>query len=137
MNKPLIALLSSMVAAIATIAPLSSQAQSAQKTISPGFQPIQVTGNSGGPTASSCGNLAAAPNVTIDVTADTSIHFRLQSAGQPTLKIDGPGDFDLCVPSHDGANIEVPGQWPSGQYRVFVGDLGGGSHGYALNISAQ
>ncbi len=137
MNKSYLILISTIAAAIATFPVLSSYAQSLQKTISPGFSPMEFTGNSGGSTASSCGNLAPVPNVTITVTADTSIYFRLQSAGKPTLKIDGPGDFDLCVPAHDGSTIEIPGQWPAGQYHVFVGDLAGGSHSYTLKIANQ
>lgn len=137
MNKPSVAILSILAGAIASLTPLSSQAQTTQKTISPGFQPMELTGTSGGPTASDCGNLAAAPNAILTVTADTSIHFRLQSSGNPTLKIDGPQDFDLCVPAHDGSTVEIPGQWPPGEYRVFIGDLQGGSHGYTLKISDQ
>ncbi|MDJ1178276.1 hypothetical protein PJF56_05325 [Roseofilum sp. BLCC_M91] len=137
MKKVSIFLVSAIAGAIASLTPLSSDAQTTQQTISPGFQPIEIAGTSGGPTASDCGNLAAAPNVTLTVTADTSIHFRLQSSGNPTLKIDGPQDFDLCVPSHDGSTVEIPGQWPPGQYDVFIGDLQGGSHGYTLKISDQ
>ena len=137
MNKPSVLLISILAGAIASLTSLSSQAQTAQKTIGPGFEPLEITGTSGGPTASSCGNLAAAPNAILTVTADTAIHFRLQSSGQPTLKIDGPQDFDLCVPAHDGSTVEIPGQWPPGEYQVFIGDLEGGSHGYTLKISDQ
>ncbi|MDJ1169747.1 hypothetical protein PMG71_09945 [Roseofilum sp. BLCC_M154] len=137
MKKPSIFLTLTIAGAIASMIPLSSNAQTTQKTISPGFQPMEVTGTSGGPTASSCGNLATSPNLALTVTADTSIHFRLQSSGKPTLKIDGPQDFDLCVPAHDGSTVEIPGQWPPGDYQIFVGDLDGGSHGYTLKISDQ
>ncbi|MDJ1175260.1 hypothetical protein [Roseofilum capinflatum] len=137
MKKVSIFLVSAIAGAIASLTPLSSDAQTTQTTISPGFQPLEIAGLSGGPTPSNCGNLAEAPNVTLTVTADTSIHFRLQSSGNPTLKIDGPQDFDLCVPSHDGSTVEIPGQWPPGQYDVFIGDLQGGSHGYTLKISDQ
>jgi hypothetical protein len=117
--------------AITLIAPARSQE-------TPLAAPLQVTGQSGGPQQSSCGYISAAPNQTIKVTeAFTSLNIQVQSTGDYTLFLTGPGGFSECVLAHDfdGGVIQSPGVLNQGTYQIYVGDRNGASHPFTLSIS--
>ncbi len=100
--------------------------------------PISVTGQSGGTQSSSCGYIASTPNQVVRVTeAFTSLRFKVESGGQPTLMITNSAGRSQCVmaDSFSGGTIEIPGIWDQGPYSVFVGDRGGNSHTYTLTIT--
>lgn len=108
--------------------------------ISPGSQPVQVTGTSGGAKKDTgcAGYVATTPNHVIQVTEDSDLRFTLQSSGgQPALLIQGPDGQTFCVPadSYSGGKVEIPGRWPKGDYNVFVGDRANEHHTYTLSIS--
>lgn len=108
--------------------------------VSPNSRPIELSGMSGGGNKdkSCAGFIAAAPNHTIQVTADSSLQFTLQAAGgQPALLIRGANGQDFCVPadSLSGGKIQIPGRWSKGNYSIFVGDRANGRHSYTLTIS--
>ena len=108
-------------------------------TINPKFQPdpLVVHGTSGGEKSSDCGNIAATPNQVIQVTqALPYLHLSVQSAGQPTLLINGPGGrFCVLGDSYSGEKPEFSGYWQAGKYSLNVGDRAQGQHPYTLSIS--
>ncbi len=117
----------------------AAQAQVVQLT--PKFQPdpLVVRGTSGGAKSSDCGNIAAAPNQVIQVTESLPyLRLSVQSDGQPTLLINGPGGrFCVLGDSYPGGNPEISGYWKAGRYSVYVGDRAQGQHPYTLSISQQ
>jgi hypothetical protein len=108
-------------------------------TIEPNFQPdpLVVHGTSGGAKSSDCGNITATPNQVIQVTHSLPyLRLSVQSAGQPTLLIDGPGGrFCVLGDSYAGDHPEIPGYWQAGKYSLYVGDRAQGQHPYTLSIS--
>ena len=110
----------------------------AQVVLQPNFQPQTLSsGVSGGSGGMECGNLPAAPNVVVEVSADiTSMRFIVQSEGQPTLFIQGPqGKSCILSDKLSGGIIEIPGYWEKGNYALFVGDRSGGNHNYTLSVA--
>lgn len=106
--------------------------------INPQFQPdpLIVHGTSGGAKTSNCGNIAAAPNQVIQVTESLPyLHLSVQSAGQPTLLIEGPEGHFCVLGNADGSNPEISGYWQAGMYSLYVGDRAQGQHPYTLSIS--
>jgi hypothetical protein len=72
----------------------------------------------------------ATPNHVINLSDDFSyLRFSVQSAGQPTLLIEGPNGSS-CVQADNlsGGKIEAPGYWEKGSYQVYVGDRAGGQN---------
>lgn len=110
-------------------------------TITPKFQPdpLVVRGTSGGAKSSNCGNIAAIPNQVIQVTESLPyLRLRVQSAGQPTLLIEGPaGRFCVLADRLSGDKPEISGYWQAGKYAIYVGDRAQGKHPYTLSISQQ
>lgn len=115
-------------------------AQTAQ--ITPGFKPdpLVLTGTSGGTKASkNCGMIGATPNHVVNLNTNFNyLRFSVQSAGQPTLLIEGPNGKS-CVPadSFSGGTIQTPGYWEKGPYSIYVGDRAGGQHPYTLSITQK
>ncbi len=102
--------------------------------------PLVVRGKSGGDKSSDCGNIAATPNQIIEVTEPLPyVRFSVQSEGQPTLLIQGPGGRRFCVlaDTEAGESPEVSGYWEAGKYSVYVGDRASGQHPYTLSISQK
>ncbi|GAB4132435.1 MAG: hypothetical protein Fur0046_02240 [Cyanobacteria bacterium J069] len=98
-----------------------------------------ISGTSGGTQASACGFIANRPVQTVRVTeAFTSLRFRVEGAGRPTLLILGAdGSVKGCARATNFSNgvIEASGAWERGNYSVFVGDLDQGSrHDFRLSI---
>ncbi|NJP08384.1 MAG: hypothetical protein HC866_02030 [Leptolyngbyaceae cyanobacterium RU_5_1] len=110
-----------------------------QITVSPGSQPIQVSGTSGGNQKDNgcAGYISTSPNHVVQVTEDADLRFVLQGAGQPALLIRSSTGQNFCVPadSYSGGKVEIPGRWRKGTYSVYVGDRANGHHSYTLLIS--
>jgi hypothetical protein len=101
--------------------------------------PLVVSGTSGGAKSSDCGNIATAPNQVIRVTESLPyLRLSVQSAGQPTLLINGPGGrFCVLADRFSGGNPEISGFWQAGKYSLYVGDRAQGQHPYTLSISQK
>lgn len=119
----------------------TSLAEETVVTINPKFQPdpLVVRGTSGGQKSSDCGNIAATPNQVIQVTESLPyLHLGVQSAGQPTLLIQGPaGRFCVLADRLSGGNPDISGYWEAGRYSIYVGDRAQGQHPYTLSISQK
>ncbi|MBW4567914.1 MAG: hypothetical protein KME31_07780 [Tolypothrix carrinoi HA7290-LM1] len=102
-------------------------------------EPLIVNGKSGGEKKSNCGNIATAPNQVIQIT-DPLPYLRLtvESAGKPTLLIDGPGGrFCVLADSYSGGKPEISGYWQKGNYSIYVGELSQRQYNYSLSFSQQ
>jgi hypothetical protein len=108
-------------------------------SITPTFQPVQLSGTSGGEQKNSgcVGYTSPSPNHTIQVSEEIDLEFTLQASGQPALLIRGAGGKEFCVPAarNSGGKIQIPGRWSKGSYLIFVGDRENGRHPYTLTIS--
>jgi hypothetical protein len=99
-----------------------------------GDQSITLTGTTGGPTASSCGNLATAPNLELNLDQATYMQVTVQTSADATLWIDGPSDF--CILRDPNTNLlQTAGHWPEGLYKVYVGDRQGQGSSFSLTVS--
>lgn len=110
--------------------------------VTPKFEPdpLVVNGTSGGTKSSDCGNIAANPSKIIQVTEPLPyLHFSVQSEGQPTLLIEGPGGRRFCVlaDTESGESPEISGYWDAGKYSLYVGNRAEGQHPYTLSISQK
>lgn len=109
--------------------------------INSNFQPdpLTVRGTSGGAKGSDCGNIATAPNQVIQVTQSLPyLRLSVESAGQPTLLIDGPsGRFCVLADRFSGGKPEFSGFWQAGKYSLYIGDRAQGQHPYTLSISQK
>lgn len=107
--------------------------------LGPGFQePLAISGTSGGPNNSGdCGNIAPTPNAVVEVTTDLPYwRLRVQTAGAPTLLIQGPkGRFCILPESPAGGNLEFSGYGDKGTYTIFIGDRAKGQHPFNLSIT--
>jgi hypothetical protein len=127
--------------AIATVFAMSGLAVSQVVSISPNSQSIALSGTSGGSKKDTgcAGYISAAPNHSIQVTADSNLRFSLQGAGDPTLMITGPQGQNICLQadSLSKGKIELPGRWTKGTYSVFIGDRNQAHNPYTLSITPQ
>ncbi|MGE5659832.1 MAG: hypothetical protein ACM37W_24850 [Actinomycetota bacterium] len=125
--------------ALAVIFATATAVRTQPLQIAPGFpEPLTVSGTSGGPNNSGdCGFIAPGPNLVIQVTADLPYwRLRVQTAGSPTLLIQGPtGRFCVLPETSAGGNLQFSGYGNKGSYAVFVGDRARGQHPYSLSIS--
>ncbi len=108
--------------------------------ISPGFQPdpLTVTGTSGGSqTSKGCGMIGGTPNHVVTLTENFNyLRFKVQSAGQPTLLIEGPsGTSCVQADKFSGGIIQAPGYWEKGSYQIYIGDRAGGQNPYTLSLT--
>ncbi|ARV60005.1 hypothetical protein BZZ01_16465 [Nostocales cyanobacterium HT-58-2] len=101
--------------------------------------PLTVNGTSGGNVQSNCGNIDSKPNQILQVTESLPyLRLAVESGGQPTLLIDGPGGrFCVLADSYSGGKPEISGYWKAGDYSLYVGDLSKGQYSYTLSISQQ
>ena len=128
---------SSILLALAAVVATGSAAV-AQSARTPLAAPVELTGRTGGPQSSACGNINPSTPQTVRVTESfASLDFEVESQGNYTLLIKGPGGFQECVFAHnyDGGTIKSTGLLNQGMYEVFVGDRNGESHPYTLSIS--
>jgi len=119
----------------------ASLAEAPVVQVTPNFQPdpLVINGTSGGAKSSDCGNIAATPNQVIQVTAALPyLRLSVQSAGQPTLLVEGPGGrFCVLADSYSQGKPEISGFWQAGKYSLYVGDRAQGQHPYKLSISQK
>lgn len=141
MNKGLLFKIVPAALAMSLILTYANSVAAQQVKISPNFKPdpITLTGKSGGPNKSNCGNIAAAPNQVIQVTQSFPyLRLTVEGSGQPTLLIDGPGGkYCVLADSYSGGKPEITGFWQAGTYSLYVGDLSQGQYNYTLLISQQ
>jgi len=105
--------------------------------LAPGFSPNPkvLTGNSGGGTASNCGNMPASPSQTVTLSQAMDLVFSVQGANSLTLLIKSPDGGQFCVISDGSGNpLQQPGYWNAGTYSIYVGDRAA-SHPYTLSIT--
>lgn len=121
-------------AALAAVFTLAPAAQS-NPVQTPLATPVTVTGSSGGSQSSQCGFIPGNPSQVVVVNQPTSLRFKLQGQGQPTLMIQGPVNRCVMADQFSGGVIDVPGVWEQGTYSVFVGDRTQTSHPYTLSIT--
>jgi hypothetical protein len=118
----------------------ASMAEAGVLKIQPNFQrdPLTVSGTSGGPRSSDCGNIAATPNYTLQVTESLPyVRVSVQGGEQPTLLMDGPtGHFCVLAEPNSRDNAEISGYLQPGTYSLYVGDRGQGRP-YTLSISQK
>ncbi|PAX53077.1 hypothetical protein [Brunnivagina elsteri] len=112
-----------------------------QVKISPNFKPdpITLTGKSGGPTKSNCGNISSTPSQVIQVTESLPyLRLTVEGSGQPTLLLDGPGGkFCVLADNYSGGKPEITGFFKAGNYSIHVGELSQAQYNYTLSISQQ
>ncbi|MBW4641877.1 MAG: hypothetical protein KME23_02445 [Goleter apudmare HA4340-LM2] len=101
--------------------------------------PLVLNGTSGGSVASNCGNITKAPTQVIQVRESLPyLRLTVESEGQPTLLIEGPGGrFCILGDNYSGGKPEISGFWQAGNYLLFIGELSPAQHNYTLSISQQ
>ncbi|MEA5583214.1 hypothetical protein VB620_17935 [Nodularia harveyana UHCC-0300] len=101
--------------------------------------PLVLNGNSGGTVPSNCGNISDTPNQVIQLTKPLPyLRLTVDSPGQPTLLIDGPGGrFCVLADSDSESQPELTGYFMAGEYSLYVGDLSQNQYNYTLSISQQ
>ncbi|MBD2194924.1 MULTISPECIES: hypothetical protein [Calothrix] len=100
--------------------------------------PVVLNGKSDAAVKSNCGNIPTKPSQVIQVPKSLPyLRVTVESKGQPTLLIDGPGGkFCVLADSSEG-KAELAGYWQSGQYSFYVGDVSQRQVNYTLSISQQ
>ena len=129
---------SPLLFALAAVLTVGSAAKAQSVTRTPLSAPVELTGRTGGSESSTCGNINPAAGQIVQITEPfASLDFEVQSQGDYTLLITGPGGFKECVFAHnyDGGVIQAPGLLNQGEYQVYMGDRRGESHPYTLSIS--
>jgi hypothetical protein len=127
---------------ISCAATATTFAQDAVVKVTPKLEPdpLVVKGTSGGDKNSDCGNISTTPSQVLQVTDPLPyLKLRVQSEGEPTLLIEGPGKRRFCVLADTaaGENPEISGYWDAGEYLLYVGDRAQGQHPYTLSISQK
>jgi len=124
-----------LIAGVVTIV----QASPNPLKIAPQSEVVTVQGRGEGYLRSDCGYLTSAPNQRIELNQDFPyLRVQVQSSGNPTLWIDGPGG-PFCVLSDNYSDQEpaMEGFWIAGTYDIYVGDRAQGKYSYTLTISQQ
>ncbi len=118
---------------------LAGTAEGKPLSLAPGFKPDPqvLAGTSGNTKSGDCGYVSEAPSQVIQVTqAVPYLRFAVQSEGQPTLLIDGPGGrFCSLADTYSKKPAQISGFWSPGTYSVYVGNRAQGQHAYQLSIS--
>ncbi len=101
--------------------------------------PLVLNGKSGGSVQSDCGNIPNAPSQIIQVKESLPyLRLTVDSPGQPTLLIDGPGGrFCVLGDRYSETKPELSGFWQAGQYSLYIGELSKRQYNYTLSISQQ
>ncbi|MBD2438895.1 hypothetical protein [Nostoc sp. FACHB-110] len=101
--------------------------------------PLVLNGKSGGTVQSNCGNVSSTPNQIIQVKESLPyLRLSVDSPGQPTLLIDGPGGrFCVLADNYSGSKPELSGYWQVGTYSIYIGELSQQQYNYTLSISQQ
>ncbi len=86
-----------------------------------------LTGQAGGSRAASdlsagcSGWIAQVPDHVLDLSEQTELMFRVRSAADTTLFIEGPRGLKSCADDEDGLNPVIRGTMLPGRYRIYVG----------------
>ncbi|OLP16274.1 hypothetical protein BST81_21985 [Leptolyngbya sp. 'hensonii'] len=124
-----------MLAAL-LVTPLPAYSSTLQVGVGLNPDPQVLRGTSGGSKSSDCGFIATAPNEVIKVTQPIPyMRFSVQSAGQPTLLIEGPTGRFCVLADGGGAGPQMSGFWAPGTYSVYIGDRAKGSNPYTLSLT--
>lgn len=101
--------------------------------------PLVLSGKSGGSVKSDCGNIPDAPSQIIQVSESLPyLRLTVDSPGQPTLLIDGPGGrFCVLADRYSETKPEMSGYWQAGKYSLYIGELSQRQYSYTLSISQQ
>lgn len=102
--------------------------------------PIVIQGTSGGSQLGDCGYIASQPAQRLEVSESfAALQFNLESAGSPTLLIEGQDGHYQCIMADrlSGGRIDVEGIWQQNLYSIYVGDRNGDSYPFVLTISAD
>lgn len=109
-----------------------------------GFMPDPQLGEgvTGGPRAATttygmgcAGQIAEAPNHTLDVTSEVDLKIYAVSDSDATLVVVGP-NVTLCDDDgHGGLNPEVSAVFTPGRYEVYVGDFNQEAASYVLTVT--
>jgi hypothetical protein len=100
--------------------------------------PVVFNGQSEASVKSNCGHIPAKASQVIQVPKSLPyLRVTVESKGQPTLLIDGPGGkFCVLADSSEG-KAELAGYWESGEYSFYVGDIAQRQVNYTLSISQK
>ncbi|BAZ50689.1 hypothetical protein NIES4103_33060 [Nostoc sp. NIES-4103] len=122
---------------LALLQPILAEVPSIQITPKLQSDPLVLNGKSGGTVQSDCGNIAAAPNQVIQLSEPLPyLRLTVDSPGQPTLLIDGPGGrFCVLADRYSQSKPEMSGYWQAGKYLLYVGELSQRQYSYSLSIS--
>ena len=98
--------------------------------------PLTLSGTSGGTNDSGdCGYIAPEPNHQIELIEDSPyLQIMLQTAGEPTLLVEGPAGRYCVLPDASGGTVQFSGYAPQGNYEIYIGDRQQGQHSYTLSI---
>jgi hypothetical protein len=101
--------------------------------------PIILNGKSGGSLLSKCGYLSKSTNHVMEITeALPYLRLSIESEGNPTLLVDGPGGrFCVLTDNYTHGKPELSGYWPAGKYLIYVGELSKQQYSYTLTVSQQ
>ncbi len=135
----LIAVPAALVMSLALTEANLAQVSRVQITPNSQAEPIRLQGTSGGSVSSNCGKIANAPNHVIQLTKPLPyLRLTVDSPGQPTLLIDGPGGrFCVLADDYSQNQPELTGYWQAGEYSLYIGELSASKHTYTLSISQQ
>jgi hypothetical protein len=102
-----------------------------------GSAPLILNGISGGVMSTNCGNIAQRPNQILQLTEPLPyLRVTVDSPGQPTILIDGPGGRFCVIPdNYSETKPEITGYWQAGEYSLYVGDLSQNQYNYTISIS--
>jgi hypothetical protein len=129
------------LASISLILSHISVASAQQVKIGQNLQPdpTTLTGKSGGPNKSNCGNISTEPSQVIQITESLPyLRLTVESTGKPTLLIDGPGGrFCVLADNYSGGKPEISGFWQPGNYSLYVGESSPAQYNYTVSISQQ
>ena len=126
------------VALVTSLALTEAQANVPRLQIQPnGSQTLILNGISGGVVSTHCGNIAQKPNQIIHLTEPLPyLRVTVDSPGQPTILIDGPGGrFCVLADNYSENKPEITGYWQAGEYSLYVGELSENQYKYTLLIS--
>jgi ABC-type uncharacterized transport system permease subunit len=124
---------------LALTEPILAETPSLQITSKLQLDPLILNGKSGGSVKSDCGNIPNAPSQIIQVSESLPyLRLTVDSPGQPTLLIDGPGGrFCVLADRYSETKPEMSGYWQSGKYSLYIGELSQRQYSYTLSISQQ
>ncbi len=128
-----------LVALVTSLSLTRARAEVPRLQIQPNVGSVQLilNGISGGVISTNCGNIAQKPNQILQLTEPLPyLRVTVDSPGQPTILIDGPGGRFCVIPdNYSETKPEITGYWQAGEYSIYVGELSQNQYKYTLSIS--